>query len=301
MSLEKLQHDFIAACFNHNLQDAARHVKGNNILDAEQRIGIYRGSVHGILTQALEQTFPVCRMLLGDHFFSAMCDVFIDKHPPDTPYFADYGARLAAFLDNFKPAQAVPFVADMARLEWLRKEAWYSEAEPAGDFSRLMEIPESDYAKLAFKLNPSLQLFESNFRIDLLWSAHQYENQGDIDAALEQIDIDEPVKLAIWKSDGELALFDLNQENNEDGVQALNNKENHSEKDNGVDDNNGDDRDDGNNVEQNPDKTLWNFLHAIRNQASLEQLALQFGERLPAHLSHCIQYGWLQSYQICES
>jgi hypothetical protein len=256
MSLEKIQEDFIAAFFSQNLQDAATHVKGNDTLSAEQRIGIYRGSVHGILTQALETTFPVCKMLLGEKFFNAMCDIFIDTHPPSSPFFADFGAGLGRFLDGFEPAQSVPFVADMARMEWLRKESWNSKPAPASDFTQLMETAESDYATLTFSLNPSLQLFQSNYRIDLLWSAHQYDNQDDIDAALEAINMEESVKLAIWKLTSELAIFDFTK-----------------------------------------NETLWDFLQAISKQASLEQLAIDFGDKLPAHLSSSIQHGWLQSYQ----
>ncbi len=265
MSLENIQNDFIAAFFSTNRQDAASHVKGDKSLSAEQRIGIYRGSIHGILTQALEQTFPVCNMLLGDKFFRAMCDVFIDKHPPGSPFFADFGAGLGAFLDEFEPAQSVPFVADMARLEWLRKQAWYTKLEPASDFTQLMETPEADYATLSFSLNPSLQLFQSNYRIDLLWSAHQLAGQAEIDAALEQVKVDEPIKLAIWKLTDELAIFDFCEDEKI--------------------------------KKHGKGKTLWDFLQAISKQASLEQLALNFGNKLPAHLSSSIQQGWLQSYQ----
>ncbi len=261
MSLEDIQHDFIAAFFNNTLQAAASHVKGDDTLSAEQRIGIYRGSVHGILTQALEQTFPVSKMLLGEKFFNAMCDVFIDKHPPDSPFFADFGAQLATFLDHFEPAQSVPFVADMARFEWLRKTSWNTTLTPTSDFSKLMETPEADYATLTFKLNPSLQLFQSLYRIDLLWSAHQHDKREDIDAALDTIKLDEPVKLAIWKPKDELAIFDLTD------------------------------------IKTAPGKTLWDFLQAISKQANLKQLALNFSSNLPAHLSSSIQHGWLQSYQ----
>ena len=265
MSLEKLQNDFIAAFFSTNSQDAASHVKGDESLSAEQRIGIYRGSVHGILTQALEQTFPVCKMLLGEKFFNAMCDVFIDQHPPSSPFFADFGATLASFLDTFEPAKPVPFVADMARLEWLRKQAWQTKLEPASDFTQLMETPEADYATLTFSLNPSLQLFQSNYRIDLLWNAHQLNNQTEIDAAVERVNINEPVKLAIWKLSDELAIFNFIEDEKI--------------------------------KKHNKGKTLWDFLQAVSNQANLEQLALNYNCKLAAHLSSSIQQGWLQSYQ----
>jgi len=260
MSLEDIQNDFIAAFFNNTLQAAASHVKGNGTLSAEQRIGIYRGSVHGILTQALEHTFPVSKMLLGDKFFHAMCDVFIDKHPPDSPFFADFGVHLASFLDHFEPAQTVPFVADMARFEWLRKTSWNTALTPASDFTTLMETPEADYASLTFSLNPSLQLFQSPYRIDLLWSAHKYDKREDIDAALDTITLDEPVKLAIWKPKDELAIFDLTDRGTATG------------------------------------ETLWDFINAIKNKANLEQLASKFSDKLPAYLSSCIQHGWLQSF-----
>ena len=84
MHLEELQQDFINAIFEKNNSIAAKHVTGDDRLTAEQRLGIYRGSVHGILTSSLGVTFPVTKTLVGETFFDHMCDVFIDQYPPES-------------------------------------------------------------------------------------------------------------------------------------------------------------------------------------------------------------------------
>lgn len=267
MNLEDIQNDFIDAFFNKNLKDAAVHVKSDDTLTAEQRVGIYRGSVHGILTKTLEQTFPVCKMLVGEQFFDKITSVFIDQYPPTTTFFADFGGDMPTFLDNFEPAKSVPFLADMAKLEWFRKVAWSTPLQETSDFSKLAEIPESDQANLIFKLAPSLQLFESSYRIDHIWFAHQPESEIE----LEQIAIDEPIKLAVWKTEKELALHSF-----EFGFET-----------------------DETSIEKN--QAIWNFLHDVSENKNLGQLAASYAENLPVCLSMSIQNSWLQSYSLPKS
>ena len=102
MDIKTLQEDFVSAIFGGDSSPATSHVMGDDVLTAEQRFGIYTGSVHGILTQALGATFPVCKSLVGDQFFDNMSKIFIDKHPPTTSFFAEYGDKFPEFLTTFE-------------------------------------------------------------------------------------------------------------------------------------------------------------------------------------------------------
>lgn len=195
MSIKNLQKDFINAIFGGDKTPAATHVMSDDTLTAEQRFGIYKGSVHGILSQALGTSFPVCKALVGDDFFDKMCDCYIDEYPPTSPFFAEYGETLPEFLDDFEPVKDLPYLADVTRLEWARQHVWHQQKNAAGDFSKLAELSEEEQAEVSFKLSKTLHLIKSNYRIDDIWFAHQEDDTVD----LAKIDINQIVKLFVFK------------------------------------------------------------------------------------------------------
>lgn len=210
-NIREIQGDFIDAIFGGDKEAAANHVISDETLTAEQRFGIYRGSVHGILTQTLGLTFTVCKELVGEKFFNNMTQIFIDIHPPTTSYFAEYGKDFPVFLENFEHVKDIPYIVDISKLEWARHEVWHEKAEASIDFGMLAEVTEEQQAQLTFGLQKTLRLIQSKFRIDDIWFAHQQ----DSDIELENIDFNEAVKLFVWK-DKEIIKISLMSHNTED-------------------------------------------------------------------------------------
>lgn len=214
MRLEDIQNDFVAAIFGNNPETAASHVIGDDKLTAEQRFGIYRGSVHGILTKTIGLTFPVCKSLLGQDFFDRMCDRFIDQHPPTTSFFAEYGSQFPSFLSTFEPVRELPYLHDVAVLEWARQIVWHQQHEQASDFSELANLTDEQQTRLLFELKSTMQLIQSDYRVDQLWFAHQQ----DSDLQLEDIKLNEAVKFILWKGHEGIKITLMNQ-NEKDSLQ----------------------------------------------------------------------------------
>ena len=202
MDIKTLQSDFIEAIFGGDKSPAVSHVIGDDTLSAEQRFGIYKGSVHGILTQALGTMFPVCKTLVGDKFFDNMCDLFINEYPPKTTYFAEYGSDLPAFLSSFEHVKDIPYIVDIARLEWARQIVWHASTVEVADFSALATLNEEQQSNVVFQLAKNMHLIESDFRIDELWFAHQPES----DIKFEDININQAVRLIVRKDQGSLKI-----------------------------------------------------------------------------------------------
>jgi len=261
VDIESLQNDFISAIFGGDKAPAISHVMGDDILTAEQRFGIYKGSVHGILTQALGTIFPVCKELVGDEFFDRMCDIFIDKYPPKTSFFAEYGSDLPLFLSTFEHVKDIPYLVDVAHLEWSRQTVWHAQDAQNTDFSSLANLDENQQSKLVFQLSNNMHLIQSDYRIDELWFAHQ----EDSELSLENLEINQAVKLIIRNekkpsSSGIIKISVMS--------------------------------------ETQDDSEFWDFLFAISQEKNLAALAEQFGEALPTLLNQGIQSAWIQSYTI---
>ncbi len=211
MDIKTLQGDFIEAIFGGEKSPAVSHVIGDDTLTAEQRFGIYKGSVHGILTQALGTMFPVCKALVGDEFFDNMCDLFVNEYPPKTTYFAEYGSDLPTFLSTFEHVKDIPYLVDVARLEWARQTVWHANSVNVADFSALSKLNEEQQSKVVFQLAKNMHLIESEFRIDELWFAHQ----PDTDIKYEDIEINQAVKLIIRKDQESLKISIMSEDEND--------------------------------------------------------------------------------------
>ncbi|MFB3390387.1 DNA-binding domain-containing protein, partial [Flavobacterium sp. LAR06] len=83
-------------------------VFSRNGADPASRFAVYRNNVHSSLINALADSYPVTRQLVGDHFFRAMAGVYIQVYPPISPLLHDYGSDLADFIQGFAPAAEVP-------------------------------------------------------------------------------------------------------------------------------------------------------------------------------------------------
>jgi hypothetical protein len=153
----------------------------------EKRFAVYRNNVVVSLIDALADSFPVTQELVGEQFFRAMARQFVRAAPPRSPVLALYGDGFAEFIETFPAAAGVPYLADVARLELLRVQAWHAadaDALAADGIARLLGEPASLPAA-RFILHPSLRLLRSPFAVVSLWAAHQSES-----AALALADVD---------------------------------------------------------------------------------------------------------------
>ncbi len=104
---------------------------------------------------------------------------FIRAEPPARPQLFGYGAGFPAFLERSIEAAALPWLADVARLEWAREEAYYATDAAPLALTALASIPVERYPELRFEPHPSLRLICSAGPIFTLW-------QAALDAATEE-------------------------------------------------------------------------------------------------------------------
>ncbi len=184
------QHAFAAA-----LLDAALPVplglQSWNGADPAVRFAVYRNNVVHSLGAVLADTFPVVRQLVGDEFFAAMARLYLIDHPPTSPLMHRYGANLPVWIADFEPATALPYLSDLARLEWARLCAFHAgDAAPmqAQAIVGLMQEPER-LAGARLALHPSLAIVRSAHPVVSLWSAHQ-QDDATRDAQLSALNLD---------------------------------------------------------------------------------------------------------------
>jgi hypothetical protein len=167
---------------------------------------VYRNNVFASLIDALADTYPVVQQLVGEDFFRAMAKVFAQTTQPTSRVMAYYGAGFAAFIADFPPARAVSYLADVARLEMARVEAYHAaDAQPI-DPQRL-QATLSDMGllrSLRLSLHPSVHVLCSPYAIGSLWAAHL----GTMD--LEAVDTEQSECLLVFREGFDVQMQPIN-------------------------------------------------------------------------------------------
>jgi hypothetical protein len=119
--------------------DVAAHVLSDGIA-AANRLTIYRNTFYGTLTNALRLSYPAVHRLVGAEFFEGAAHAFINAHPPRGAYLDEYGSNFADFLACFPTATSVPYLADVARLEWAVTRALHAADATPLDLMKLHSV-----------------------------------------------------------------------------------------------------------------------------------------------------------------
>ena len=175
--LHELQKDFAAVALVNDTAALVPKVRASRGT-RERRLGVYRNNTVISLTDVLKSAFPVVERVVGERFFQSAALAFIETHPPRRPTLFRYGGELPRFLGEFPPAKALPYLPDVAHLEWARIESYFAADAESLNPDRLAEIPPERLGGIAFKVHPSVRLIESPFPVFEVWAANQPEHES---------------------------------------------------------------------------------------------------------------------------
>ena len=146
---------------------------------------VYRGNVYGNRAKALAGAYPVVRKIVGEAFFEAMAWRYAREHSSASGDLKEYGEELPRFLAEFEPTQDLPYLPDVARMEWLAHRAYFAPDRVGLEKKSLGTIRPEHYSSLRLPLAPGCALLESPWPLGRLWAIHQddYEGEFEIDLA----------------------------------------------------------------------------------------------------------------------
>ena len=151
---------------------------------ADGAAAVYRGTVRANYRNALGATYAVVRELTGNAFFDAAVDAFTAEHPSTGGDLNVYGKEFADFLAAYPYARSLPYLPDVARLEWAIDDAVRARdhaASPQEVLGALSRIPGDALPGHGFVLDPSCRLVGSPFPVMRIWQVHQSEGDRSVD------------------------------------------------------------------------------------------------------------------------
>jgi hypothetical protein len=86
--------------------------------DALAGLRAYRANAQAIAQRALVAAYPVLAQLLGEEAMAALARDLWLAHPPARGDLAWFGAELPGWLAGIDDFADMPWLADVARLEW---------------------------------------------------------------------------------------------------------------------------------------------------------------------------------------
>lgn len=170
--LTQLQAQMLASIYGAPAAPAlASRVHRRNGLDSERQLAIYRNATRGTLSQALRLGYPGTEKVCDAAVFAAAVDQYVRATCSRSGDLDAYGDRFGDFLDAFEPAAGLPYLADLARLEWLIAQLRRAPlAKPLGQ-EELASIPQEVLPDLRLPLVPRASLFRSVHRVLRIWEA----------------------------------------------------------------------------------------------------------------------------------
>ncbi len=203
-SLRELQRAFTRALFQQPAIVVDDFVRGNGILPTE-RLGVYRNNVLVGFTKTLQATFPVVVQLVGDKFFRFAAAHYTEQHPSASGDLHDFGATFPAFLRSFEPAANLPYLADVAELEWAYHRSFHAVGHDPMDLEALGRVPQERYEALRFALHPAGQLLTSPYPVLRIWQVNQPGYTGD-----QRVDLGKGgIELLVIRLDLEIEIHSL--------------------------------------------------------------------------------------------
>lgn len=149
------------------------------------RMAVYRANAFGNWSAALAGAYPIVRRIVGANFFDVLARDFAYAFPSANGDLHQYGAQLARFLGTYEGALDLPYLPDVARMEWLAHRAYYAPDPAPFDFSRPTDV----------RLAPSCGLLVSRWPLARIWQAHQEGGDPasvDLDAEPDRILVHRP-------------------------------------------------------------------------------------------------------------
>ena len=180
-TLRSVQVQFRAASLKGPAPALAAVVLGAGV-DPARRLQIHRNHLRTTLTDALAATFPTVTRLVGDAFFGAVARDFIAVEPPASPCLFEYGAGFADFVSVHRACRPLPYLADVARFDWIVNVAYHAPDRPTLDPARLAGLTPAQYGRVRLDPHPATQLLASPYPVLDIWHmAHAADNAAPVD------------------------------------------------------------------------------------------------------------------------
>ncbi|MGJ4952528.1 HvfC/BufC family peptide modification chaperone [Bradyrhizobium sp. HKCCYLS20291] len=151
-------------------------VTGPRAKAAGRRFNVYRNNVTVSLIESLIAIYPAVQRITGSDFFRAMARAHLRETPPTSPLLFDYGRDFPAFIASYAHSAAMPFLADVARLERAWLDAYHAADAAPLDGQALARVAPEQLPGLRFTAHPATRIIRSDFAAVTIFAANRSDD-----------------------------------------------------------------------------------------------------------------------------
>ncbi|MDH2434335.1 DNA-binding domain-containing protein [Pokkaliibacter sp. MBI-7] len=171
---------------------------------SERGMDVYRNNRRVVLKSMLSSVYRMVAQIVGDDFFQALIHRYVQTLPSLSGNLHLYGGEMAAMLRAMPEADGLPYLGDVAELEWAWHECYYAADSADFDMAKLAAVAPDAFAQLRFVLSPALQLVRSDYPLYTIWQRHQPDSE------VVQVDLGQGGQcVALWRPYGQVQIRPL--------------------------------------------------------------------------------------------
>ncbi len=136
-----------------------------------ERLAVYAGGYLARVEEALAEAYPAVRQVLGPSVFTELAQAYAAQVPSHDYNLSLIGRHLSVFFATWSRTCELPFLPDLARLEWAVSEAFHAFEELPLAIETLAGQPVEAWDHLRLVFQPSVQCVTSAWPILDIWEA----------------------------------------------------------------------------------------------------------------------------------
>jgi hypothetical protein len=151
--------------------------------DLVERVDVHRDGYPARVEAAVADTYPAVAHLIGAGALHGLVHRYVRALTRHGYNLNDVGAELPSFLESDPLAESLPFLSDLAAVEWQIARAFHAFESTPFDAQVLASWTIGDFEQARLRFQPSLAVVRSRWPIVVLWQARETPT-GEIDLDL---------------------------------------------------------------------------------------------------------------------
>ncbi len=186
LSLKDLQNKFSDFIYTGELSPELNElVATRDSFAAEEQLFLYKNNCMSFLKDRLRNLYPTVSSLVGEGFFKTLMHHYIQLNPSRSGDLNEYGGEFAEFVSKFPAAQTVPYLADVARIEWSWSLLSVAEDNAAFELEKLEGIAPKQFQNLILVLQTAFCAVASQYPIVDIWELSQANSDDESSVSLD--------------------------------------------------------------------------------------------------------------------
>jgi hypothetical protein len=171
-------------------------VVGSAKVSAPRRLAIYYDAYRLRLIEALDSNYPVLHARMGDDEFEQLGLAYLEAHPSKHFSIRYFGHRLSEYLASAETYRDLPYLGEMAALEWAMSEAFDAPDSSVAGLDNMASIPPEAWPEMRMTLHASVRRLDLRWNVPAIWKTIK-QQQASVEPAAGEW----PVPWLVWRQD----------------------------------------------------------------------------------------------------